>query len=218
MKVMICVLLLMCAVTGVFAQTASTGVALIGGAALADYDNGQLAGVFKNCPSNRRCEYAFLAYSFTTSFAKPEALIKAVLPSLNSGQVLVVRIYLDSGANRKDHYDWCYFRPDLNADSFWMKVRNNDGQLKSQWVSQIAKPVGNWIEGMKTWAVNQKYGARMQFVVVPVLEDGKALKSGVLAPGWAYQRLVSWTAPSIPANVPMARSSSDANPDRIRDC
>jgi hypothetical protein len=162
---------------------------------------------------NQGCEVAFLAYSFSKSFGAADNLVKAVLPSYNNGQVLVVTVYLDDGANRDDNSAWCYFHPEWNATQFWGHVR--DASLHTDWVSNMSKPAGVWIRNIKAWANSKQYAGRLRVVVVPVLEDGGPNGANP-APGWAYARLRDWTAEGIgDSQVTYRRNSTAAHPDRL---
>lgn len=150
---------------------------------------GKTSQVMSNCPANKECELPFLAYSFKnsnsrSSFDNPTTVIKQTLPNLNSNQRLWVTVYLDDGPNRRGHQNWTFFRKDLSRAEFWSKVADNS--LLSDWQSRMVNPTKNWIQEMLNWASSNNYSNRIQFVVVPVLEDDAPSTT-------VYQKLISWT-------------------------
>jgi hypothetical protein len=195
-----------------FAGTGRTGVQLIGLEAVDHNDINTVAQIFANCPANKACELHELAYSFVqgsvadvhdsvTSFKNAEALVKAVLPTLNKGQVFVLTVSLEDGPNRNSHYTWTSFSNNLTNQQFWGKVSSNDSAFKAKWQQVMVAPYAQFAQRIQAWASANKYSNRLRLIVVPVLEDHATSTK-------AYQTLANWTQQALPSGVSMRRNGS----------
>lgn len=196
------------------AALSSTGMAAIGFAAFSTADVDQSVNVFKACLPTRACEMAFLTRSFG-NFENAERFVKAVLPAYTSGQLLVITMYLDDGANRDGDSSRCWFRPDLSTSKFWSLVGSNNKTLQSDWQTKLAQPAADFVTGMNAWVQSKGYASRIRFVVVPVLEDGIASPKVVDAAGRDYQKILDWTRPKFPAYVQFRRNTVAFSAPRI---
>ena len=214
-NILVLALLLCLGALNVNAGTGRTGAQPVGILAFSSNDVNQLADIMAQCPANHDCELHFLAYSFVqgsqpdihsvSDFAKIDQLIRRALPQLNSGQKLFVAVSLDDGSNRAAHPDWVNFKKNMGVTQFWNNVAN--GSLQTDWQSVMVSPLAQWLNSIRGWAAGRGYAGRLQFVIVPVLED----RAPTLA---AYQRLLDWTRQGLPSGLLYRRSSVLSNAAR----
>ena len=203
------------------ARAANTGLAAIGFSAFGSDDRAQLADVYRRAGGN--LELAALYFSFDRSEPMRE-IDRFVKDVVSTSRTLTIRIYLDSGPNRRSDDYGAAFRPGDSPAEFWSLAggsmsRSSVRKFYSDWLTFI-KPAVDWTTAISNWAAEQQLSAKLRFVIVPVLEDDarsntRAYKLLATATRKGFETAMAATGVSTPVSMLYARNPNGNSGARV---